>query len=452
MKKVLSLILTCCLIFAGLIFSSCGVSDIKLKDLPAYEDSIYGNGGMVVTKGNYVYFASGYVASDKLGKTFSNIKGTVTNGALYRAKMVTTIDEEKEILEDVQLMVSKIVGFEKGGLYIFKDKIYFATPSIVQDKTGVRYDLLTFYSCNLDGSELTEFYQTDEFGSSAKYSMTMIDKDVYLLIYTGTKILKINESKIITEMADNVTQVSLPVRENILNNEENPVENERYIYYTKKTESEDPNLTINLGNSLYRKNIATNEEVLLYQDYSIEKGYAIEINLISITAGRLFYKHNTKFTTTQYYYSNSLSGEDFASSESQHNFGNANSFIALGEKNNTNLGVAFIFNDKLFVKGLNQGINEMTEIDVLISTTLVAKNGYIYYVYSNDLYRVNITSNDPAKEVITGNLTPLKTMFDIDNNYCYFFIEDTEAVSGYSLYRIALEGLVAETSVAEKMN
>ncbi len=168
MKKVLSIVLAFCFIFVGFVFTGCGETpDISLSGTPAYEDYIYGNGSLAVTKGDYVYFASGYVKEDDLGqgKKYSNIKGTVANGALYRAKVVQTTTGEGEesvisnSLTEVQLMVSKIVGFEKGGIYIFKDKIYFASPSIVKDGTGTRYDLITFYSCNLDGSNLQEFYQ-----------------------------------------------------------------------------------------------------------------------------------------------------------------------------------------------------------------------------------------------------------------------------------------------------
>lgn len=448
MKKILSIVLALCLVFVGLILSACGAStDITLSGGPAYDDPVYGNGGMVVTKGEYIYFASGFIKKDDLGKKFSNIKGTVSNGGLYRAKLVEVTSEEGgetvlvQTLEQKELMTSKIVGFEKGGLYIFKDKIYFASPSIVQDSTGVRYDLVTFYSCNLDGSELKDFYQTIEYGSSAKFSMTMIDQKVYLLVYTGTRIIKIEENGKETEMAKDVIDVVFPTRENILNNEENPTINENFVYYTRDTKSEN---SIDLGDTLYKKDIVSNVETELFKENYIE------IGLIEIKAGRLFYARNNEYADSKSYYSNKLDSENFISSEARHTMSTYSAFAALGEKNEINLGIAFIFNNKIYLRGIEQGISEATEI-VSASSILAVSQGYIYYVYSSDIYRVDVTATNPKAEEISDDLTPSTSLCDVDLDYCYFFVEDSSALSGYSLYRIELDGLAGENSKAEKI-
>lgn len=191
MKKILILFLSFCFIFVGVSLAGCGSSNIVLSGGPEAHDPILGNGGFAVQKGDYIYFASGFIEAESLGKTFSNAKGSVQNGGLYRAKMTeeTVVEEDvetkKPVLTDIKLMVSKIVGFKGGGLYIFKNKLYFSSPSIVQDSSGVRYDLVTFYTCNLDGSDLTEFYQTKTWDSSSYFSMTMINEKAYLLIKAG---------------------------------------------------------------------------------------------------------------------------------------------------------------------------------------------------------------------------------------------------------------------------
>lgn len=447
MKKFLSVFLVLCLVFTGIMFSGCGTTETVLNGGPIYEDNVYGNGGLVVAKGEYVYFASGYVDTDDLGDTFSNIKGTVTNGGLYRAKManITTGEGDDAVttqgLVNKELMVSKIVGFEDGGLYIFKDKIYFASPSIVQDSTGVRYDLTTFFSCNLDGSGLTEFYQTDEWGTGATFSMTMINTKIYLLVYTGAKIIKVEENKTIAEMASDVTDVALPTKTNILNIEENPVSNECFIYYTKDTESEN---SIDLGNALYKKDIISNTETELFKENYIE------IDLLKINAGRLFYTRNSKYSDSQSFYSNSLEGDVFANSETRHTMNAYSSPVSLGEKNGTNLGVAFIFNDTIYLKGIDQGINELTEIVSATSIT-VASGGYIYYVYSSDFYRVDITSTEHPSKNISGDLIPFTSYFDIDSSFCYFFVADTTTDSGYVLYRMALDSIGVTGAVAQQI-
>jgi hypothetical protein len=447
MRKFLSIALALCLIFAGLVFSACGTTETSLSGGPAYDDPVYGNGGMVVTKGDYIYFASGYVKTEDIGKKFSNIKGTVANGGLYRAKMIEVTSQEGDntvvvnTLEQKELMISKIVGFDKGGLYIFKDKLYFSSPSIVKDNTGTRYDLITFYSCNLDGSGLKEFYQTLEYGNNATFSMTMIDEKVYLLVYTGTKIIRVEENGTATEMASDVTDVVFPTRKNIINNEENLPVNENFIYYTKDTKSEN---TLDLGDTLYKRDIVSNVETELFkQNY-------IEIDLLEIKSGRLFYARNNESSNIKSYYSNSLDSENFVSSEARHTMSTYSSFVALGEKNEDNLGIAFIFNNKIYIRGLEQGISEAIKT-VSASSILNVSNGYIYYAYSSDIYRVDITANVPKSEEVSDDLTPLTSICDVDLEYCYFFVEDTSALSGYSLYRIALDGLADEKSKAEKI-
>ena len=67
MKKFLALILCLCFVACGLIFVGCGnETEIVLNGGPAYEDKIYGNGGMVVTKGDYVYFTDSYIKSSSI--------------------------------------------------------------------------------------------------------------------------------------------------------------------------------------------------------------------------------------------------------------------------------------------------------------------------------------------------------------------------------------------------
>lgn len=458
MKKIFVAILALCFVLVGVMAAGCGVNEIVLSGLPEYEENVYGNGGFIVRKGDYVYFASGYIEEDDLGDTVSNIQGTVTYGGLYRAKMVevtTGEGEDVEVtqeLQEVQLMVSKVVGFDKGGIYIFKDKIYFASPSIASDSTGVRYDLLTFFSCNLDGSGLKEFYQTEEYGDNGKFSMTMIDEIPYLLVYTGTKILKINGNGVATEIADKITNAIFSTRENILSNEENPILNESFVYYTKDTEPENPDSTIELGNSLYKANIVSGEEVLIYQDYSIEEGYAINIDLVSITAGRLFYTRNNKYTNTQSYYSNTLEGEDFNGSETRHSMSTFTSFMAIGEKNGTNLGIAFIADSKLYLKGIDQGIDEFTTLSTSSSSSILgASNGFVYYVSSSNIYRIDVTDATPERELVSGSLTTLTNMYDIDGDYCYFFAKTDSDDTEYAIYRVSLDELGASSPTIEKM-
>lgn len=441
MKKFLALVLCLCFVACGLVFVGCGKEpEIVLNGGPAYEDKIYGNGGMVVTKGDYIYFTESYIKSSSIESSTTIDVNNITETGIYRAKLSTKIegegDKAKEVpaLENVELMVSKIAGFENAGLYIFKDKLYFATPTTAQDSTGVRYDLVTFYSCNLDGSNLTKFYQTEEF-SSGKFSMTMIDQQVYLMVYTGTEVVIVSEDGTANKVASDVTGVLFPTRVNIINNEENPMINETFVYYTVDKEQEG---SVETGNILYKANIKTGKVTELLNEERIS------VSLIQIESNRIFYVKNTVYgsASTYAYYSNTL-GENFLNSETKHsNLGTTSTtnLINLGVHNGKNLGFAYINSNKKLVTKNFDG----TDGDVLvedISKILTVRNGYLYYTYSSKFYRISLVDADATKEELSKkspSLTIKTDYFDIDEDFFYFFAENKEKPNKLSIYRVQL--------------
>lgn len=438
MKKFLPLFLVLCLIVCGGIFAGCGANEIVLEGGPAYEDSIYGNGGFVVTKGDYVYFTDAYVKSSSLGSEMTNELGTVTETGLYRAKMVVeTVDGvERKTLTEVQLMVSKVVGFENSGMYIFKDKIYFATPTINKDKSGTRFDLITFYSCNLDGSNLQKFYQTTDF-SNGKYSMTMINGNVYLLVYTGSEIVRVSEDGKALTIAEDVTGAILPSRVTVVDNEENPTTSESFVYYTIDKEEDGP---IAQGNILYKADIVSGKETELLNEERIS------VTLKSLSAGRLFYVRNELIGTKSVYgyYSNTLE-ENFKSGEFKHLSDTSMEVLPLGEYGGTNLGIAYLnANESLIIKNIQgtDGENFVSSVDAI----LFSRGGYIYYRTSSAIYRKSLTNSEEDAQKLSGSLTIKTDYFDVDEDYFYFFAEDKSKDENdkviksteMSLYRVQL--------------
>ncbi len=438
MKKIISLFLTICLIFVGITLSGCGESDeIILTGGPAYNDKIYGNGGFVVTKGDYVYFTDSYlkIASADNSTLKKYILENVVETGLYRAKMTTEIiaDVETPVLKDVQLMVKKSVGFENCGLYIFKDKIYFASPTTDSDKTGIRFDLITFYSCNLDGSNVKEFYQTQKF-DGGKFSMTMIDNNIYLLIYDGSSLLIINESGKVNKTINNVTDAILPSRTTVVNNDENPITNDCFIYYTVDKEKIG---SLSNGNKLLKVDIKNG---LITELYNEDK---INITLKSLTSGKLFYVRNELFgsASSYSYYSNSLDGENFLSTEKKHielGSSSTTNAISLGEYENKNLGIAYINgNSKIIVKNYD---NTQGEVFVESATSIIgSRNGYLYYVASSSIYRKSLLETDATAEKLSGSLTIKTDFYDLDDDFFYFFANDTSKSNKIALYRLDLD-------------
>ena len=395
---------------------------------------------MVVTKGDYVYFTESYLKSSAIASSTTVDVNNVTETGIYRAKLSTKIEGEgdkaveKPVLENIELMVSKIAGFENAGLYIFKDKLYFATPTTAQDSTGIRYDLVTFYSCNLDGSNLTKFYQTEEF-SSGKFSMTMIDQEVFLMVYTGSDVIVVSENGTAKTIASEVTGVLFPTRVNVISNEENPLFNETFVYYTIDKEQEG---SVETGNILYRASIKTGDETeLLNED-------RISVSLIQIESNRIFYVKNSVYgsASTYAYYSNTI-GQNFLNTETKHsNLGTTSttSLVNLGVYNGKNLGFAYINSgSKLVTKNFDG-----TDGDVLvedISKILTVRNGYLYYTYSSKFYRISLTEADATRQELskaTPTLTIKTDYFDIDEDFFYFFAENKNKSNKLSIYRVDL--------------
>ena len=433
MKKFTSIILILCLFLTGFVFVGCNSSQIVLNGGPAYTDKIYGNGGFIVTKGDYVYFTDSYIKSSSLGSSITNELGTVIETGLYRAKMSTELisDVETPVLTEVELMVSKTVGFENSGLYIFKDKIYFASPTIDKDSSGIRYDLITFFSCNLDGSNLQKFYQLEEF-SNGKFSMTMINKNVFLLIYDGNNLKVIDETGREKHHESDVTGAVLPERTTVFDENENPTSSDCFVYYTVDKENKG---SIKMGNILYKMDIETGNKIeLLNEDRS-------SVVLNCLKDGRLFYTRNELFAegtiSDNIICSNTLDKEIFLEGETKHFDEDTIDYISLGVYEGNNLGFAYLSaKDKIIIKSINGDSGK--ELVSSATKIICSRNGYLYYVATSNIYRISLTEEDASAEKISGSLTIKTDYFDIDEDFFYFFAEDTSKTNKISCYRVDL--------------
>lgn len=88
------------------------------------------NGGYIVKQGNYVYFVNGYVGADA-----DATWGAATKQGIVRAEVKEdgTIDNSTS-----KLLVPKSVynSSVNGGIAIFGEWIYYATPNVDKDKSG----------------------------------------------------------------------------------------------------------------------------------------------------------------------------------------------------------------------------------------------------------------------------------------------------------------------------
>lgn len=224
--------------------------------------TVYSNGGSAVQYGNYVYFINGNRGYDDADGT-ANIWGDVVKGALYRAELVGTkngaeftvtadadtglefvtskgLDSEENIVDivDVQLIAPKTIGTSgyAGGIYIFDDYVYYASPNNQQNKEGVvQSSKIDFFRTRLDGSRTQKIFTTTEDSASNPYGFYKYDGSVYLVVLDGTtlKTVRIGSRRhAITQIAEDVTSVVIPERPVYYAGiNENGVEN--FVYFTR---------------------------------------------------------------------------------------------------------------------------------------------------------------------------------------------------------------------------
>ena len=273
MKKRIIPIITVvclCLLLAFTATGCSGESYAKIK-VEGKQDTTYvvhSQGGGAVQYGNYVYFINGYSGYDDTDSK-QNIWSKVTKGALYRAELngkkaavyepkadgtpsekllyndfviegddqavnkglefkytsgKNNDDEDIDII-NVQLIAPKRVGttgYNKGGIFIYDEWVYFASPNNKQDKKGNSLASDTeFFRAKLDGSKVQKIYSTEKGGNSSNaYAFYKYNGSVYLVARDGTDLVSVKVdkkpgNKVI--ISKNVSDVLLPYSETYYN-------------------------------------------------------------------------------------------------------------------------------------------------------------------------------------------------------------------------------------------
>ena len=180
-------------------------------------------GGFVVEKGEYVYFINGVETY-----TSDNTYGTPVKGALMRIK-TADIKAGNNTAETVipSLMVA---ADYTSGIYIYGDRVYYATPNNVGNTGGdVDNTLLSFRSARLDGSDVQEHFRVAD--NATVYRYVEADGVVYILYEEDGTLSSYNTAEDVnTTLAEGVTEY-------VLNSTE---KGDPYVYYTMTvTDGED---------------------------------------------------------------------------------------------------------------------------------------------------------------------------------------------------------------------
>ena len=456
MKKILSIALVVCLALTAFLFVGCNnqQNPIVLEGGPELNETVTGNGSFSVRKGDYVYFASGFVKTSDLGTgNLTNNLGDVKNGAIYRAKVETkrTLIEnsdpdaepqykEEVVLTEVQLLCSKVAGFENAGLYIFGNKLYFATPSTAKNSSGdIQYSLLTFYSMDLNGENLKEVYSTTEF-SNGSFSFMILNGNLYLLVYNGSTIVRVDMNGKTEELAKDVVSAVLPKAEVVAEYSYNASANEKYVYYTTKNDKNTE--TRDYGTVLNKTNILTGERLELFkEDY-------VTITLKKLDNNKLYYTRNKMASsmapTASYLFANDLSGATFDASEKQLSNQSAIADMTEFKYDAAEMdGHVYINGGKLIYRPNGEG--EVKELASSASNLLFVQGKYVYYTNSSSVYRVDVTEENPTDKKLSDSHTIEANYIDIDANFVYFYVNNTTTKT-YETYYIDIVNFVSGTT------
>lgn len=158
---------------------------------PATEEVVIGNGGMVVRKGEYVYFANGFQNVSSL--TESQRDSAYTKGGLYVAKLENdefVRDEDGNLVsENLRQVSTKLAGYDATDLYVFGDYLYFVSPSTKQESGKLTEsewakDRSVFYRVKLSNfDKVEELYQANVKHENLSYQYYNKDGKTYLIVH-----------------------------------------------------------------------------------------------------------------------------------------------------------------------------------------------------------------------------------------------------------------------------
>ncbi len=416
-------------------FAACGGLS-RLTDNPDTNDVVTGNGGIAVQKGDYLYFTNGYINTADVGDT--NEYGNIDVSAIYRVKFTDGRVVEKNVeyndegvkkvdktqaLNDIEIIVPKVAGFEYSDLYIFGDYIYYTTPNHLKDREQtVLSNQLNFYRTRLDRSGGNELLYTS-LADNTSVSMTMyaIDGVVYQVILDDQTltIISIDENNRVTktEVSDTVNDASMPKYANSTDTI-NAIDYK--IYYTEPMEND------GVGSVLKAFDLTTGESTTIYNNYG-------ETYVVIGTRGNYLY-----FTlATQ---DNPGSSAYIWAVEN----GNFNNKVQISDRPVSDSGItAYTLPSQenklsiLYTDGTNTyykraGADAIVVANSDILTNVVAVQGdTIYYIANSTLNSLVYTSagNTAKSSLIPTSDTPKSDIaknFDVDGSRVFYFVQYTE--------------------------
>lgn len=259
-KNILVFATATVLVAGSAVFAACDEPFTPLAgdDYKSTEAAV-SNGGFAVEYGKYVYFINGATTYED-----ENTFGTPVKGALMR---ISKENLKKGAGEAETVLPSLIVSADyTAGFFIYKDRVYYATPNNVKSMSGeTEKDWIEFKSASLNGSDVVDYFRLADNATAFRFVQTDKDSPVYLL-YNGKK-PDDNDGTSGIQSYNTETKTCTTIAEGASAYVFNSVDKtDPYVYYTMAVKDlSDSDAPVSLGyNQIYRARADVKEAPYTY--------------------------------------------------------------------------------------------------------------------------------------------------------------------------------------------
>ena len=426
MKKFITFTLCLLLCIATLGLVGCGKKD---KDAVDTSIATKGNGGSVVTRGDYIYFVNGYQSFEVFNK--NNLSTDFSVGGLYRVKLNDNkqLDYNNKSLSAAEKLSGNLAGFESTSLYVFGNTIYYATPITDVDKDGnLQNTKIEFKRVSISGGKVESIYKAGVESANTTFEFYYANGGVYLLVNeNGT----LNRVECFGKF--NVSQIATDVKTVVMPRDTDDIftsDSYKNIFYTKTNDEgkiEIYNYNLLENTNKYRK--TTNFKTL---------------ELLEVKFGHLYFKASgNEYPNYTYFYrvdatENAIRNMAVEKLTSDKDYTNIYLF-----ENETDGFIAQTSSKTYYLSYSAGAESTPVVVDNSKLEIIAMKDGFIYVKSSTEIKRINIhdlktTGIATQQSVIT--IEGLQAYAcDIDSNNLYVYA--TKGSNTY-LYSIAISGMI----------
>lgn len=449
MKKFTKILVCLMLCFVPFALMACNNDNITF----GYDSDavVYGNGGLAVTKGDYIYFVNGYKSLED-DITDDNRHDSYSVGSLMVAVLKDgqlQLDDDGYLQDEYsRTMTDTLVGYEITDLYIVGDYLYFATPVIeaaadssgdfTWDKTMV--DIARVHLGKPGNIE--RVYRVGVDYENVEYHCYNVDGRAYIMVYEqsddGDTLIRFDVNSRESTRIEDVTSVAFG---------ENEV---CYVQNDNETGSY----------NLYRYNMSNGESTAV-------NGYdqTSEITLVKVVDGYIYATVSVSGKTQLIYHNGTTFNTIYGDISNANNYYISDNneyvvFVTYGDASTT-------YNRLEYIELNNPSANLSvlyTDTDASATISIIGEdNGSIIYTYTADS-NVTIKSVSIANKIAGNSVEPVvicdalsgvvSNMFDIDDGYIYYFRTTDNGSTNEYLYRTHLlnktEELVGKLDESDK--